>query len=101
MTITLQPRHGEAELAVAARPKMLLSMVPVKLPLEGEPRKIEIGVTPVCAGSTQAVVTLVRLYVMLPLPVEAITKCWPLSISEPLLKVVLMLAPVDESDWSA
>src|SRR6266480_5180548 len=93
MTMTLQPRHGEAELTVVGRPKMLLSMVPVKLPLDGEPRKIEIGVTAVCAGSTHAVATLVRAYVMLPLPVEAITKCCPLSISEPALNVVLMVAP--------
>src|SRR5947207_1669837 len=101
MTMTLHPRQGEAELAWAASPKVLPLMVPLKLPLEGDPRKIEIGVTPVCAGSTHAVATFVSAYVMLPAPVEAMTKCWPLSISEPALNVVLIVAPVEESDCTA
>src|SRR5205809_754998 len=38
---------------------------------------------------------------MLPLPVAAMTKFWPLSMIEPPLTVEVTLAPVDESDWNA
>src|SRR2546423_8543209 len=38
---------------------------------------------------------------MLPAPVEAMTRSCPLSISEPPLNVVVMFAPVEESDSSA
>ena len=60
MTITLHPRQGDAELAVEGSPKVLPLMDPANVPLEGDPRKIEIGVTPVCEGSTHAVATFVR-----------------------------------------
>src|SRR2546423_9559627 len=38
---------------------------------------------------------------MLPLPVAAMTKCWPLSMSARPFTVELMLAPVEVSDWKA
>src|SRR6266550_8492062 len=38
---------------------------------------------------------------MFPLPVEAMTKCWPLSISDPPLTVELIVAPVPEMALNA